>query len=99
MLSKAGERMPVACQCPGSPLTFLCSLSSIDRYKKFIYDGLARVCGERFVEPLPATTYHRDGYVAPADSKFVDPQPMMISLFGSQIQQVEPYSVPIATHM
>ncbi|KIP06281.1 hypothetical protein PHLGIDRAFT_107115 [Phlebiopsis gigantea 11061_1 CR5-6] len=53
------------------------------RYKKVIYDTLAQHCGEQFVEPLPETSYHRPGYVAPGESAYADPAPSMASLVNN----------------
>ena len=85
MMAKAGERMPVA--CTPLPPFHLVSLTKpplrADRYKKVIYDTLLQLCGEQFVEPLPATSYHRPGYVAPSESVYADPAPSMASLFNN----------------
>lgn len=54
-----------------------------DRYKKTIYDSLALVCGEQFVEPLAETSHHRAQYVSPLNSAFVDPVPSIVSLFNA----------------
>lgn len=84
MLARAGERMPVACTSPSPPLSPAClsySRATTDRYKKTIYDALALLCGEQFVEPLPATSYHR--YVSPPDSAILDPVPSIAPLFSA----------------
>ncbi|GJE86698.1 Zn(II)2Cys6 transcription factor [Phanerochaete sordida] len=53
------------------------------RYKRAVYDSLALVCGEQFVEPLPETSYHRPGYAAPSETPFLDPAPSIAPLFSA----------------
>ncbi|EKM56893.1 uncharacterized protein PHACADRAFT_254261 [Phanerochaete carnosa HHB-10118-sp] len=53
------------------------------RYKKTVYDSLAFICGEQFVEPLAETSYHRPQYMSPLNSALVDPVPSIVPLFSA----------------
>lgn len=86
MMARAGERMPIACKPLNSALVSVRPHTHLlDRFKRVIYDTLAQLCGEQFVEPLPENSYHRGGYVAPSESALFDPAPSMASLFNNML--------------
>lgn len=96
MIAKAGERMPVACKSLTKPYIHEYIIDEVnsptDRYKRVLYDTLAHICGPQFVEPLPANSYHRSGYIVPSEAVYADPAPSMVSLFNGMLL---PYTPPV----
>lgn len=70
---------------PFAPRRFALTARPTDRYKKTLYDTLAMLCGDQFVEPLPETSYHKPSYAVPSETAHLDPAPSMASLFNTML--------------